>query len=150
MHARGLFFVYLHMRNPPEIPKHTQTWESSIATYWMHESGYLVSNSKPIKRTVANLKENHQLVHSITGGKPIPLLLFLTSSPVPDKAARDYSAEMLPKLYSKMAMVSEPGLSAFVMRLLFKFKPFPIPVKFFTDQEEAENWLQFNSASSGF
>ena len=150
MHARGLFFVYLCMRITSEIPNHVQTWDSSIATYWMHQKGYLVSHSKPIKRTIANLKENHQLIHSISGGKPIPLLLFLTSSPVPDKAARDYSAEMLPKLYSKMAMVSEPGLSAFVMRLLFRFKPFPIPVKFFTDPHDAENWLQFNSASSGF
>lgn len=133
------------MSNQDPIPQPTKTWESSIATYWMHESGYLVSVSKPIKRTVENLKENHQLVHSITGGKAFPLLLHLTSSPVPDRAAREYSAEMLPKLYSKMAMVSKPGLAAFVMRLLFQLKPFPIPVKFFTRQIDAENWLQTKS-----
>jgi hypothetical protein len=41
-----------------------------------------------------------------------------------------------------MAMISKPGLSKFIMNILFRFKPPPIPMKSFTDDEEAKEWLK--------
>jgi hypothetical protein len=40
-----------------------------------------------------------------------------------------------------MAMVSKPGLSAFIMKLLFHLNPPPIPMRSFTNEEEAKEWL---------
>jgi len=124
-----------------KIPKDRQTWEGEIATYWMEE-GVLVSLSKPIKRTVDLIRNNVALVKSITDNKPVPLLIYLSKSPVPDKATRQYSTEQLPVIYSAMAMISAPGLSKLIMNILFRLKPPPIPMKSFTDENEAKKWLK--------
>lgn len=113
-----------------------------IADYELEASGILVSYSKPILRTVENIARNIELVKSITKNKPVPLLIFITKSPVPDKATRKFSSEQLPYVYKAMAMVSKPGLSALIMRLLFQFQNPPIPIKSFTNEKEARHWLQ--------
>ena len=112
-----------------------------IADYHYADNGILYSYSKSILRTVKNISNNVELVKQITGNQPVPLLIFLTSSPMPDKETRKFSTEKLPEIYSAMAMVSKPGLSQFIMRLLFKFQKPPIPMKSFSNAEEAENWL---------
>ena len=112
-----------------------------IADYRLDESGILYSYSKSILRTIPLMEANVALVKQITGGKPTPLLIFLKNSPMPDKATRKYSKEKIPEIYSAMAMVSKPGLSAFIMKLLFAFQKPPIPMKSFTDEASAKEWL---------
>lgn len=125
----------------PDVPDDRRTWDGEIATYWF-DNGILVSRSKSIKRTVDNISSNVQLVKSITKNTPVPLLIYLADSPVPDKATRKYSTEQLPVVYKAMAMISKPGLSKLIMNILFRFKPAPIPMKSFTDEREAKEWLQ--------
>jgi hypothetical protein len=122
-------------------PTDRETFEGEIATYWF-EDGILVSLSKNPKRTVELIKANVQLIQRITNNKPVPLLIYLSNSPVPDKETRKYSTEQLPVIYSAMAMVSKPGLSKFIMNILFSLKKPPIPIKSFTDDNEAKNWLR--------
>jgi len=126
----------------PQIPTDREIYEGEIATYWLDDNGILVSLSKSPKRTVESIKANVLLVKKITGNKKVPLLIYLSNSPVPDKETRKYSTEMLPEIYSAMAMVSKPGLAKFIMNLLFKFKQPPIPMKSFTDAKEANEWLK--------
>jgi hypothetical protein len=124
-----------------EIPSDRETWEGDIATYWFEE-GLLVSLSKSPKRTVELIRANADLVKKITNDKRVPLLIYLSDSPVPDKATRQFSVETLPAIYSAMAMISKPGLSQLIMNILFKFKAPPIPMKSFTDVSEAKKWLR--------
>lgn len=124
-----------------QVPGNNKIFESEIARYWQEDS-ILVSLSKKTKRTVDNIRSNAALVQQITGGKPVPLLIYLSNSPVPDKAARKFATEMLPVIYSAMAMVSKPGLSKFIMNILFALKPPPIPMKSFTDDQAARAWLR--------
>ena len=72
----------------------------------------------------------------------MPLLIHLVNSPMPDKATRDFSAAQLPNVYTAMAMVSKPGLATLIMNLLFKLKPPPIPMKNFSNENEAKEWLK--------
>lgn len=123
------------------IPSDRQIWDGEIATYWL-EDGILVSLSKSVKRTVELIAGNVELVKDITGNKRVPLLIYLTNSPVPDKETRKFSTEQLPVIYSAMAMVSEPGLSRLIMNILFALKPPPIPMKSFTNDQEAKEWLK--------
>jgi len=102
----------------------------------------LYSYSKNPIRTIKNITENIALVKSITNNKIIPLLIYLSNSPIPDKETRQFSTEQLPKVYSAMAMVSRPGLSKFIMNILFKFKTPPIPMKSFTDDNQAKEWVK--------
>ncbi len=124
-----------------EIPTDRQIFEGEIATYWM-DNGILVSLSKSTLRTVTNIRENGELVMRITDNKKVPLLIYLKNSSVPDKETQKFSREQLPKIYTAMAMISEPGLARFIMNLLFKLQPPPIPMKNFTDAKEAKEWLK--------
>lgn len=116
--------------------------KGEISDYYYSPDGILYSYSKNPKRTVKNISENVALVKQITGGKKVPLLIYLSKSPVPDKETRKFSSEQLPNVYTAMAMVSSGGLAQFIMNILFKFKPPPIPMKSFSDDEEAKEWLK--------
>ncbi|HNP22724.1 MAG TPA: STAS/SEC14 domain-containing protein [Panacibacter sp.] len=116
--------------------------EGEIASYMLDHQGILVAYSKSIRRTVENIGRNIQLVKKITGNKKVPLLIHLVNSPMPDKATRDFSAAQLPNVYTAMAMVSKPGLATLIMNLLFKLKPPPIPMKNFSNENEAKEWLK--------
>ena len=112
-----------------------------IADYKLDADGVLYSYSKNPIRTVKNITENVALVKQITGGKRVPLLIYLCNTPIPDKETRKFSTERLPTVYTAMAMVSKPGLSKLVMNILFKLKKPPIPMKSFTNDVEAREWL---------
>jgi len=122
------------------IPTDRPTYEGEIATYWF-DKGILVSLSKRPRRTVENISGNVILVKRITGNKRVPLLIYLSDSPIPDKETRKFSTEQLPVIYSAMAMVSKPGLAKFIMNILFSLKPPPIPMKSFSNDKEAKEWL---------
>jgi hypothetical protein len=116
--------------------------QGEIADYYFSDDGILFSYSKSIKRTVELIDRNVAMVKEITGNKPVPLLIHLVNSPIPDKETQRFSREKLPEIYSAMAMVSKPGLSAFIMKILFQFQRPPIPMKSFTDEQKALSWLK--------
>jgi hypothetical protein len=116
--------------------------KGEIADYYFSDDGILFSYSKSIKRTVELIDRNVAMVKEITGNKPVPLLIHLVNSPIPDKETQRFSKEKLPEIYSAMAMVSKPGLSAFIMKILFQFQRPPIPMKSFTDEQKALSWLK--------
>lgn len=116
--------------------------KGEIADYHYGDDGILYSYSKSTLRTVKTISENIALVKSITGNKIVPLLIYLSDSPVPDKETRRFSTEQLPKVYKAMAMVSKPGLSKLIMNILFRLKTPPIPMKSFTNDQEAREWLK--------
>jgi hypothetical protein len=124
------------------IPTDRPTYEGEIATYWFEDDGILVSLSKSTRRTVELIQGNVALVRRITNGVPAPLLIYLSRSPVPDRATRAYSAQQVPVIYRAMAMVSEPGLSQLVMNMVFRLQRSPIPTKSFTDDAAARTWLR--------
>lgn len=115
--------------------------KGEIADYYLHPDGILYSYSKKTKRTVENITANIALVKQITGYKKIPLLIYLCDSPMPDKATRKFSTEQLPNVYTAMAMVSKPGLSRLIMNVLFSVTKPPIPMKSFSNDTEAKDWL---------
>jgi hypothetical protein len=122
-------------------PTDREIFEGEIATYWF-DDGILVSLSKSVMRTVENIKGNVALVKKITNNTPVPLLIYLKNSPVPDKETRNFATEQLPTIYKAMAIVSKPGLATFVMNILFRLKPPPIAMKNFTNEQEAKEWLK--------
>jgi len=119
-----------------------QLIEGEIADYLLTDDGILISYSKSVLRTVENISANVALVKKITNNKKVPLLIYLKNSPVPDKETRKFSTEQLPQIYTAMAMVSKPGLAQLIMKILFKFQTPPIPIKSFTDDEKAREWLK--------
>lgn len=124
-----------------KIPNDRPVFSNEMAAYWF-EDGVLVAYSKSVLRTVDLIRSNVEFVKNIAGNKPAPLLIYLASSPVPDKETRGYSVEKLPEIYKAMAMIAKPGLLKFIMNILFAVKPSPIPMKSFSDPVKANHWLQ--------
>ena len=122
--------------------EHTDLIKGEIADYHYGDDGILYSYSKSTLRTVQRISDNIALVKTITGNKKVPLLIYLSNSPVPDKATRKFSTEQLPTVYKAMAMVSKPGLAQLIMSILFKFQSPPIPMKSFSNDTEAKEWLK--------
>ena len=116
-----------------KLPENVEIIEGEIASYWI-EGGILFSLSKPVLRTIENITDNITLVKQITKNTKMPLIIYLTNSPVPDKATRDFSKEQLPEVYKAMAMISK-------LKLLFKFQQPPIPMQIFNNVIEAKEWL---------
>lgn len=112
-----------------------------IANY-AFKNGILYSYSKNIKRTVELISENIAFVKSITGNQPVPVILFLTPSPKPDRETRQFSANHIHEIYSCMAIVATKSLSYFVLRMVFGFQKPSIPTKLFTNLSDAENWIK--------
>lgn len=125
-----------------KAPENIQLIKGEIADYYLDSDGILFSYSKNPKRTVENITNNVALVKKITNNKRVPLLIFLSDSPIPDKQTRKFAAEQMPIIYSAMAMVSKPGLAKFIMNILFRFRTPPIPMKSFTDDKQAKIWLK--------
>lgn len=122
-------------------PAGKEVFESEIAKYWFDEDGMLVSLSKNPQRTVENITANAKMIKQLTNNKLVPLLVYVTKSPIPDKQTRDLVNKELPNLYSAMAMVSKSGVAKLIMNVLFKLKPAPIPMRSFSDDKEAKEWL---------
>lgn len=112
-----------------------------LADYSMGTDGILTAYSHSTRRTVESVTRNLALVKTITGGKRVPLLLFVVDSPVPDAETRRFSAKKVGENYCAMAMVCRPGLGALVLRMVFGMKSSPIPTRIFTDPDKAKNWL---------
>jgi len=121
-------------------PSDRPIYEGEIATYWM-EDGILVSLSKSTRRTVTNLAANAALVKSITGNRKVPLLIYISSSPIPDNETRKLAEKLVAESYTAMAMISPPGLTKFIMNFIFRLNKPPIPMKSFTDDKPAKEWL---------
>lgn len=124
------------------IPENIECIKGEIADYWYGKDGILYSFSKSPKRTIQNITDNVALVKKITGGKKVPLLIYLSNSPVPDKATQAFARQQLAEVYKAVAMISETGLSKLIMNALFKFNPPPVPIKSFSDEKEAKKWLK--------
>jgi hypothetical protein len=106
-------------------PKDKVITKGEIADYYFKD-GILVSLSKGVKRRIENIGNKVELVKKLAKNTLLPLMVYLTNSPIPNKEARAHSKEQLPVIYSTMVMVSKPGLSQFIMSLLFKFQKPPI------------------------
>lgn len=124
------------------IPDNIKSIKGEIPDYHLTADGILYLYSKHPKRTLKNITENIALVKQITHNKKVPLLIYLSNSPVPDKQTRKFATEQLPNVYTAMAMVPKPGLSKFIMNILFTLKTPPIPMKSFTDDQQAKEWLK--------
>ena len=105
------------------------------------EDGILVSLSKSTRRTVTNLAANVALVKSITGNRKVPLLIYISSSPIPDNETRKLAEKLVAESYTAMAMISPPGLTKFIVNFIFRLNKPPIPMKSFTDDKLAKEWL---------
>lgn len=124
-----------------ELIQNPMIGESELAKYWRIDSGTIYALSKPSNRTVETIASNVTLVKALNDQNPVKLIISIAKSPVPDKATRELAAKELPLTYSAMAMIAPNKLTRFIINLIYGIKKPPIPMKTFSNFEDAHCWI---------
>lgn len=126
-----------------EIPDNTEIYDFPTSRMWFDENGILCSVSKKAtQQTVEEAKSTMGQFLLITGGKKVCMLSDSTDSAPIDKEMRDYLAEVLPDIVIAIAIVSRSAVGKMFANIFFSLKKQPYPVKMFTDENDAKDWLK--------
>ena len=124
-------------------PANTEVFEFPNSTIWFDEHGIMCSIAKKVpQQTIEEAKETMEELRIITDGRKVCLLSDSTDSPPPDKEMRDYAAEVIPEIAKAVAIISRSAVGKMAANLFFSIKKQPYPVKMFTDEVEAKEWLK--------
>ena len=116
--------------------------EGELAFFWFDESGILCALSKDTPRTFEKQQKNYEFIKNISGNKKVCLLSDTTNSATQDKATRDYMAQEIPNVFIAMAVISDSILGKFITNMFLHLKQQPIPIKFFSNEKDAKEWLK--------
>lgn len=121
----------------------TEVIEFPASTVWFDEDGILCSVAKKVPlQTIEDAKKTMEEFRIITGGTKICMLSDSTDSPPPNKEIRDYAAEVMPEIAKAVAIISRSAVGKMAANLFFSIKRQPYPVKMFTEEVEAKEWLK--------
>ena len=124
-------------------PENTEVFEFPTSTMWFDDNGILCSIAKKVpQQTIEEAKKTMEDLRKILGGKKICLLSDSTDSPPLNKEMRDYAAEVIPEIAKAIAIISRSAVGKMVANLFFSIKKQPYPVKMFSDEREAKEWLK--------
>lgn len=126
-----------------QIPDNVEIHELPTSVLWFDESGILCSVAKKVlQQTLEEAKKTMIDFNKITEGKKVCLLSDSTNSSPLNKEMRDYYAEVIPELVKAVAIISRSAVGRMAANLFFSIKKQPYPVKMFTDENEAKEWLK--------
>jgi len=125
-------------------PENAKAAETRLSTLWIDENGVLYSAAKKnVPFTVENITEYYDSVGKITEGNNIYLCSDISEIAVPDKQSRDLIAnKALDYPFKAAAVITKSKLSEAIGNIMLIWYKFPFPVKLFTDEDMAQDWLK--------
>ena len=124
-------------------PDHAEIFELPTSVIWFDETGILCSIAKKVPQpTIEGAKKAMEEFLKFTGGKKVCLLSDSTDSAPANKEMRDYAAEVIPEIAKAVAIISRSAVGKMAANLFFSIKKQPYPVRMFTDESEAKEWLK--------
>jgi hypothetical protein len=123
-------------------PKDVKIYDGELAVFWLDESGILCANGKSTPRTLEKQKANFELIKQITNNKKVCILSDATSSGPQDNETRAYTADEMPNLFKAMAVIANSVTSKYIVNLFLALKSQPVPIKMFSSEKEAREWLK--------
>lgn len=130
-----------------EIPKNAKIIEWTTSFIWFDEDGVMYSKPKPgVPEPELTREESLQQMEAfkkMIGNQKVCMILETNSnSKPPKKEDRDFIADQLNQVVKAMALISSSPLSRMIANLFFGLKPPPYPVKFFSNEMEAKEWIK--------
>jgi hypothetical protein len=131
-----------------EIPKDAKLIDWTTSVLWFDEYGILYSKPKPGAAQQNALSREETLSQMgefkrLTGNKKLCMILETNSnSKPPSKEDRDFISDQLSQITKAMAIISSSPLSRMIANLFFGLKPPEYPVKFFSNDKEAQTWIK--------
>ncbi len=120
----------------------TRVYETSTSHYWF-ENGvfYLVSKENKNRNTALIQKEAQELKQKI-GEEPVCAIMDISRSTPTSSEERKRSAEQLPLYFKAIAFIISNPVTRMLSHLYLGSAGIKIPVKMFSKEEEALEWLQ--------
>lgn len=129
-----------------EIPKNIKTLELRSSIIWFNEDGIMYSVPKPgvpPELGIKEVKEDMDKLREFIGNKKVCMLAESNpNSRPPKKGERDFIAEQINSIAKAMAIVTTSPVSKMIANLFFGLKPPPYPVKMFSNEKEAKEWIK--------
>jgi hypothetical protein len=124
------------------IPTNRETFERTTATFWFDEDGILNVKSKSGHRDIETVRSNGKFLDELLKGRKVCCLYDITSSGPLDKESRKLVKEQISRLYKAIGIITDSHLSKMLATIISVITPSSVPVKMFTDEEKAREWLQ--------
>jgi hypothetical protein len=130
-----------------EIPNNIKIIDWQTSFIWFDEDGVMYSKPKPgaIEPELSReetLKQMEDFKKIMGNQKRCMILETNANSKAPKKEDRDFIAEQLNQIAKAMGIISSSPLSRMIANLFFGLKPPPYPVKFFSNEKEAKEWIK--------
>ena len=128
-----------------EIPREATVIEMPSSTIWLDKDGILYSVGKPPAgpRSIDDLRAEMAEFRRVIGeGKYCIIMESSGKGPTPPKEQRDEIARELNSVTKALAVVSSSPLGRMMANLFFSFKPPKYPMKLFSTEREARQWIR--------
>ena len=124
-------------------PSNDHIVETALATVWLDEQGIVCILTKmKVSLTREHLSELFNAVRSFGNGKKVRILN--QASNVSSAVSRDdvdLVMEEAKDLIDALAIIATSPLSRMVVNLLLRIRSFPFPMKLFSNERDARQWL---------
>jgi hypothetical protein len=127
-----------------EIPPDRRVVESPCALVWLGDDGIMIIlNKDNVEITIADHRLTYIKLRELAAGTRRPVLVDLRPIRSMDKASRDYSASSEHvDLMSAVALLIGSPLSRVIGNFFLGLNRPRFPVRLFSDEEEARQWLR--------
>jgi len=124
-------------------PANAELFETPISTHWFNEKGILCSISKNVERTIEHYEKLMDLYARLTkNNNKLCLLVDATIIMPMNKEIREFLIREMPKFIKAQAIISDTPLTGMHTSAFIKLSWQGFPVKIFSAQKEAEEWLE--------
>jgi len=128
------------------VPKNVKLIDWPTSIMWFDEDGVLYSIPKPAPPQPPTKEEvllQMDEFRKLLGNKKACMISITDSTaPPPKKEDRDWIAKELDSVIKALGIISVSPLSRMVANLFFGLKPPSYPVKFFSNQKDAKEWIK--------
>ncbi|MCY7422434.1 MAG: STAS/SEC14 domain-containing protein [Chitinophagaceae bacterium] len=124
------------------IPGNTQIIEGEWATYWVDIDGILYALSNGLQKGLQRIFSNFEIAKQIAHNKKVCMLVYLNTFPIFNNVTQKMCSNEMADRYNAIALVAKSAMRKKMMNLFLKLKPPAIPMKSFTNDNEARQWLK--------
>ncbi len=128
-----------------DIPKDVQTYEMSSSIIWLKE-GIMYSVPKSVKQKEVigeEMKVDMAKFKEIVGKEKVCMVVEMNSGYRPGrKEEREAVANEINNIAKAVALITSSHVTRMVANLFLGFKPPDYPVKMFSNEKDAINWIK--------
>jgi hypothetical protein len=128
-----------------EIPAGIKTLQLSTSTLWLQD-GILFSKARPDAPEEPSrdmIVKDMEALRTFIGDRKVCIVTESNpKSKPPKKEDRDFIAGEISSITKALALIVTSPVSRMLANLFFSFKPPAYPVKMFSDEHEATEWIR--------